>query len=345
MTLRCTLVTDGTPTAIAIWRWVEKHAGPQRTVAARGPADVSTVVSSRRSHRTAERTIVLAGSSTDVTVSAAYALAAEVLLHTLPIEARIRGAEILDTHRLNDDALADALDRLLNLVQPRPMLRPERVRAGRPPGSNPFRGAGFDICVALLLQVDRRWTERDLAAAALRSPSQVHKVLRDLGRRGYVASTKTGHTIRDPLVLRDELAAAWRGRVGLPRAGLFALVKGKTKLRSMFRIAMRANRRCSLAGASATTGGAGLVGGTPTLYLELDDSNTLPALEGIEQGGKGVSDVIIWAPPEPGVFVAPRSLGGGLEATNRVVTYLDLLTMGTDRGRFAAEALWEETAQ
>lgn len=339
-----TIVTDGSGAAVALARWLASYMGPLPLVAARGAADVGTIVAARRAQHIPERLVVLArvGVPGAIALPEAYKLAADVVRDLSPIDRRIQGAELLEAKRKSDPAAADLLDLALRLVRPTPAHKPARSRGGRPPGSNPLRGSGFDICVALLEQPGRKWVERDLAAEARRSPSQAHKVLQQLHRSGYLTMTKAGLTLAEPVVLRDELAAAWRGRIGLPRQAFPVLVKGRDKLRSVFRNANRADVRCLLAGPSATSGPGGLTGGPPIVYLEFKGRSAVPEIAGLEPGAPSISDLVVWPDFEAGVFLNPRSFGSGINATSLVITYLDLVASGNDRARSAAEEIWLE---
>jgi hypothetical protein len=305
---------------------------------------VRTVIAARRAQRVPERLVLLANDAAPGTVglSDAYRLAEEIVRDLSPIDRRLQGADFLEARRQRDASAADLLDQALRVVRPSPQHKPARPRSGRPRGSNPLRGSGFDLCIALLEKPGRKWVERDLAVAALRSPSQVHKVLQQLRRRGYVFTTKAGVALSDAIVLRDELAAAWRGRVGLPRQGFPLLIKGREKLRTLFRNAIKADLRCLLAGPSATEGASGLTGGPPIVYLEFKGGAVPPQIAGVEPGAPSVADLVVWPDLEAGVFLNPRPRGGGINATGLIVTYLDLVASGNDRARTAAEGIWAE---
>jgi hypothetical protein len=179
-----------------------------------------------------------------------------------------------------------------------------------------------------------------LAEECGRSAPSAHKALAELSRRGYLRRTRGNTVVRDPLVLRADLLAAWRGRVGIAREHVSFVSRGKMQeAKELVRRIERGGGRALLAGWSAVEGPDVPVGEPITLYID-DSSLSNVEHEGFVRLQQGAGDLVIWRPPEHGVWLYPRSVNGCL-ATNRAITYLDLALSTDARSRRAAELIWE----
>jgi hypothetical protein len=335
------LVSEGTPAADALAGWLSARLPGARQVTAVGAADVARVVASRRG--LSERVVTLGGEGGDLSGRDALRAVETWLAHLGPFERRVAGPACIDARIAEGAADAGDVLALLNtLSRGRPRL-PATGRRGRPAGSDPFRGAGFDACVALLLEPDRAWTERDLAAATGRSAYGVHRVLVELEKRGYLDRTRGATSVRDTRLLRDDLAAAWAARLANGREAVVYAAPRRTDVAATVAAAARAaGCRALLAGPSATQAAIALAGRTTVMYADAGVHDSLRAV-GFEPVRRLAGDLVIWAAPEEAVFSAPRTIGS-LPATNRVVTYLDLASADVDRYGEAAEAVWSEAA-
>lgn len=255
---------------------------------------------------------------------------------------RIDGVDAIEKRRLEEARGFEAVESLVHHLSPsRPRSLP-RSRPGRPRASDPFRGVGFDVVIEMLLDPKRNWAEREIAAEVGHAPATVHRVLAELARRGYLARTRGASRPIEASLLRDDLAAAWRGRIGAPRSALHFLFGGKGAIeRAFFRSMRAAGLDPLLAGMHAVRGPERLVGEPLTVYCESDPADTLRP-EGFERAAAR-GDLVVWLAEEPGVFRKPRRIGSH-SATNRVVTYLDLFVADTDRHRLAAQAVWEDVS-
>jgi hypothetical protein len=295
-------------------------------------------MASRRAFSKGERLVALSDrvSGKALDGSAALAVAGAWLEDLPPIEARSIGADRIEQRRADGAKGARIIEAFLTAVSPvRIGLR--RAKRGRPPGRDPFSGAGFDLTVCMLLDSDRRWTERGLAEATERSPSLVHRNVQELARRGYVGRVRGATFVTDVDLLRQDLLSSWRANLGVARpARRFAVPRGKDPAAAVFAAARKQDIPLLLAGPSAATGAARLVGQTLTLYVGAEHQDTL--VRGFEERPQ-LGDFALWVAPERGVFLKPRKVGT-LPATNRVVTWLDLMLLGSDRARAAAEVFW-----
>jgi hypothetical protein len=332
------LVSDASPEADALSGWLAARLPGAVQVTAVSAADVARVVTARRGRP--ERVVTLRGVAGDLSGDRALGAAEAWLAHLGPFERRVAGPALIDARVAEGAPGAGDVLALLNALsrgRPRP---PRSGRRGRPPGTDPFRGAGFDACVALLLEPRRAWTERDLAAATGRSPYGVHRVLVELDARGYLARARGATTVRDPILLRDDLGAAWAARCAEEReAVVYTAPRAAKALDDAFAAAGRAGLRLLLAGPSATEK---LVGRCAVVYGDRGVGGALEAA-GFLPVRRTAGELALWTPLEESVFSAPRVVGGR-PATNRVVTWLDLVATGTDRHREAAEHLWSEAA-
>jgi hypothetical protein len=336
-----TIVTDGSAVAASLATWLETHVSGRSTrVEARDALDVGRVVAARRDARVPERIVALssdrADAGVDIDGSEAFAVAKGWLLLLPPIDARSRGAAIIRERIATGARGADALIELASLVG-----GPAATgsRRGRPRGSDPFRGVSLELIVTLLLAPGTGRTERELATAIDRSPFGVHRALEQLMKSGYVTRDKNGALARDADLLRDDLVAAWRARVTLDRAAVAFLAPNRKRAAADVARAARAQgREVRLAGPSAVVGPNASVGDATVFYLDGAAAEILvPA--GFRE--TSVGDVVIWPVPERAVLLAPRPIGS-LQATNRVITYADLMMMPTDRQTAAAASVWDE---
>jgi hypothetical protein len=207
-------------------------------------------------------------------------------------------------------------------------------------GLNPFHGSGFEVCSILLLEAGKDWTARGVAAQIDRAPSLVQRAFGELERRGLLQRLARGVRVADPLLLRDELLQAWKARVGTPRkeAQAYIAAKRANLQERVLESAQRAGARCLLAGPSAVEGPAALTGDPLTVY---SDAAARFLGAGFEPASGLGGDLVVWMPPERTVFLRPRALGNNRQATNRLVTFLDLASSGSERHRAAAEAVWQ----
>jgi len=334
------LTEDSSTLALGRWLLAQGVAGTLREYA---PREIQAETARIKSSRRRSRLLVLSrsgASAGDIDATPAVD-AATTWVDALPeFRRRLDGASTIERMRLAEAVGFQALESLVHHLSPSRPRTLRRARAGRPRASDPFQGVGFDVAVALLLEPDRGWTERDLAAEVGHAPATVHRVLAELGRRGYLLRSRGATRPMDALLLRDDLVAAWRGRIGVPREALHFLWNAKGSMEdAFFRATRKAGSARLLAGMHAVRGPERLVGEPLTVYCDVDPSTTLGAAGFEPAAGRG--DLMVWLAPETGVFRRPRMVGEHL-ATNRVVTYLDLLLADTDRHRAAARAVWEE---
>lgn len=336
MTTQVTIVTDGTAAMLALAKWLKKQS-PVTIVEARNALDVEQVLVARDGAMRERVATIASGRSGTIDLSDAHAVVQKWLAKLPPIEARAFGSTEIQA-RIDENAPGtEAVMALLAAVSPVRIAR-ATGRRGRPPGSNPFEGVGFDVCIALLLDPAKKWTQRSLGDALLRAPSAVDKTLTELARRGHLLRNRSGTSVRDALLLRDDLVAAWRGRIGVARD----LKAFRTKsVDAAWKIFKRAAAPCALAGPSAITGPAALTGGPTTLYTNEVGLEALSKAE-LPETPLATADLVVWPALERGVFHAPRE--GPQPMTNRVVTYLDLVVSGSARQREAAEAVWQGAA-
>ena len=338
---RVTMVTDGSAVASSLATWLETHLnGGTTRIEARDALDVHHIVAARRDARVPERIIALsstpAGAAVDIDGSEALSVAREWLAPLSPIDARSRGASVIRERIATGANGAESLVELAALIG-----RPAATgsRRGRPRGSDPFRGVSLELIVTLLLAPDAGRTERDLATAIDRSPFGVHRALEQLTKSGYLTRDKNGTRVRDVELLRDDLVSAWRSRVTLDRAAVSFLAPNRKRAATDVARAARA-KGCEvrLAGPSAVVGPNASVGDATVFYL---DGAAAEILEPAGFRGSAAGDVVIWPVPERAVLLAPRQIDA-LQATNRVITYADLMMMPTDRQTAAATSVWSE---
>ena len=341
MTAGWTIVTDGSGVSAALGRWLLRH-GDGTIIEARGDSDVAAGFDARRRSEPGARLTVIADRKLGAVDAREARIAAGKWLGDLPpIEARTSGADLLEERVRADEPGAEALRDLLLASVPVPPRRAKArgQRRGRPPGLNPFHGSGFEVCSILLLEPEREWTARAVAAQIQRATSLVQRAFGELGRRGLLRQLPRGVRLDDPRLLRNELLQAWIVRVGVPRreARAYIAAKRANLAATVLSRARRAGARCVLAGPSAVEGPTAPVGDPLTVYC---DSEASFLGTGFERASGLRGDVVIWTPPERMVYLRPRTVGGH-QATNRLVTFLDLAASGSDRHKAAAEAVWQ----
>lgn len=329
-------ITDGTAPARAISRWLVHRGVELQVIEARSSTDAARLIAIRRRAGENERLLALTAGDADVDIdgAGAVALAAAWLSELTPIEQRSAVAEI-DTRFLAGSDESEPLAQLLRAAKVD--LRNKTTKPGRPRGSDPFKGVGFDVIVAMLVWPNRRWTERELSVEIDRSRSAVHRVLRELTRRGYMLRSPGSTGPRKPEVLRDDLVASWRARAASRAIESLATPRPAGEL---VRELQRLGVSCLAAGPSAA-GPDGPLERALTVYAD-DEARAAMIEVGCEKAAPGLGDLIVWAPAERAVFYAPRSTAD-LAATNRVVTFIDL-AVGSSRHRRAAQSVWEENA-
>lgn len=354
MTRPVAIVTDGSPESAALARWLADRGAPIVIVDALGPGDASVIAEARR--RAGDRVIVVHDDrASDVPAEDALAATRAWLGELGPFERRVRGAPIIEERLTARAPGFTEIERLLRRLAPSTRItKPEKTpnarrarppgptkRPGRPPGSDPFRGAGLDVCVTMLLDPSRTWSERALATASARSPHAVHRAVIELSQRGYLERPRGAIRAARPLALRDDLAAAWsarraqrgsRGWIAPHRAHVEEDVAAALIERGI---------EAFLAGPSALRDGLALVGGALVIYAGADADGALEAAS--FRPTRGAPDLVVFEIDEPAIRLAPRALRP-IPATNRVVTFLDLVASGIDRHAEAARALWEDAA-
>jgi hypothetical protein len=343
MPARVTLLTDGSSSGLALARWLQTRLDDTRVIEELGQRDLESSVAARRDAQLSERVVAIGRAPVPrgaVDASRALEVVADWTRDVPPIEVRTTGAHLLD-ERVKSSApgSGELLSLSLRLAGSRlrtPHRRPGK--RGRPPGLNPFRGAGLELCTVLLLSPGNQWTERALAMRTNRAASMVHKLVAELTRRGHLRRSKQGAQLVDAPVLRDDILADWRGRVGVPRRAMEFARKGTNIIGAAIKFAGRASARCVAAGPSAIQDPALRPTGKATIYVEGDP---LPALSnGFTHAPPGLGDLIVWSPLDPAVFLEPQAVGS-VSATNAVITYLDLAVSGDPRLQEAAASLWK----
>jgi hypothetical protein len=337
-----TLLTDGSSSGLALARWLQGRLGEARVIEELEPRAFERSLQARKEARLAERLVAIGRGAIPrgaVDASRAFEVAAEWMRHLPPIEVRTSGARLLDERvKASSPGSKELLSLSTRLTGA--SARPKERRAGRrgrPPGLNPFRGAGLELCTVLLLTPGAQWTERALAERIHRAGSMVHKLIAELTRRGLVRRSKRGTQVADPELLRDDIVADWRGRIGVPRRATEFARRGPNVLAAAMKSAARSNRRCVAAGASAIRDPALRLTGRPTVYVEGEPSQALS--NGFTPAPPGLGDLVVWTPPEPAVFLEPQAAGGA-QGTNALITYLDLVISGDPRLEEAALAVW-----
>jgi hypothetical protein len=367
MTSAWTVITDGSAVSAALARWLLRH-GDGTIIEARGDSDLAAVVAARKQAAPGARLTVIAAERTAImeargdsdlaavvaarkqtapsaqlTAIAAERTAIEWLGALPPIDVRTTGADILENRLQKGEPGSEVLqDLLLNsLPVPPKRTKTQGRRRGRPPGRNPFHGSGFEVCSVLLLDPTKEWTARAVAMEIQRTLSLVQRAFGELERRGLLRRLSRGVRIDDPLLLRNELLQAWTEHVGAPRREAQAFIAGKRKglAGAVFARAQQAGARCIFAGPSAVEGPTALVGDPLTVYCDAQPLECF-AGSGFEPATGPRADLAVWTPPERMVFLRPRTVGGH-QATNRLVTFLDLAASGSQRHRAAAEAVWQ----
>lgn len=346
------LVADGTPESSALARWIAGQTSSAEHLIAIDARDAARLVARRKAAHRSERVVSLvcpAPPESDIDGGAALTAVREWLRDLGPFERRTEGpARIAEALERDREGASDVLRLARLLADPkgttsrasRRVERPTPRKRGRPAGSSDvFKGVGFDVCVAMLLEPARGWSERDLADRIGRSPQGVHRVLRELDARAYVRRSPGGTSLRDAELLRDDLASAWRSRFGESRAAARFVAPDLGRIwDDVSRVTSRSGADILLAGASAVSGPERPIGGPLFVYADVDDAAFRRArFKRVNR--VGLADLIVWTPAENSVLLAPRSLDGR-PATNRVVTYLDLM-LGGDRDRRAAETIWK----
>lgn len=336
-----TIVEDGTAVAAALATWLERRAGRARRVTALGPADVDRVVAAREG--LSERILALTGhrvAGAALDGSAAFCAAAGWLDELDPFAVRSVGADRIEARvaRADEDArtLLELARRASAETLPAPKV-PHRPR-GRPPGSTKhFAGVELDVCIAMLVEPARGWSERELARATGRSPYGVHRALAALDQRGYLTRTRGQTALSDAEVLRDDVSRTWTREARDRAATWFVAPRARSVAADAWAAVEPKGARLILAGASATDA---LTSGPTLVYADGEIDGALREA-GFVRSGPGRGQLVVWPPPTPMVFYAPRELDGRA-ATNRAVTYLDLVASEIDRYAAAAEALWAE---
>jgi hypothetical protein len=339
MTAPVVAITDGGAPAVAVVHWLRQHGLRAELIEAQSSEDAARLAAARQQHRPRPRVIALFEPPVQAALDGSAALAvASNWLQELPAIEQRGGAGVIEERRLQQAAGHATLTRLLKLATVSGPAVPKATR-GRPRGVDPFRGVGFDSIVAMLLEPKRRWTERELADVVGRSPSSVNRVLRELHQRGYVDRSRGATRVADDEMLRDDVLATWRGRVADRAVHVLATPRRRAP-REIVGDLQAAGERCLLAGASASDAAEGLVEAAVTIY---GSEQALAALRraGCRDSVPGLGNLIVWTAPERAVFSQPR-LVVGVEATNRVVTYLDLATGTGSRAQAAALAAWSE---
>lgn len=126
---------------------------------------------------------------------------------------------------------------------------------------------------------------------------------------------------------------------GIAPAARFRAVDPAQAFGDLERLAKARGHEIRLAGPSAVAGSARPVVGPVVMYADAPDA--LFASAGFKRVVRaGAADLVVWPPTERAVLLWPRTNEYG-QATNRVVTYLDLL-LGGAREQSAAEAVWRE---
>lgn len=338
-----TVVTDGAADSAALARWLLRH-GDGTLIEARGEADVEAVVQARRQATPGTRMTVIADRKVGpVDAREAKRTVSEWLGALAPIDARTSGADVVEERVRGEEPGSEALRSLLLASLPVPPRGTKEWgrRRGRPAGLNPFHGSGFEVCAVLLLEPNRPWTVRGVAEETQRAPSLVQRAFAELERRGLLQRQSRGTRIEDPLLLRNELLHAWKEHAAAPRreAQVFIASKRKDLASAVFARAERAGARCVLAGPSAVEGREALVGDPLTVYCDAPPQEWI-ADSGFVLASGPRGDLVVWTPPERMVFWRPRRVAGH-NATNRLITFLDLAALGSQRHLAAAEAVWQ----
>lgn len=344
-----TLLTDGTPEAAALSKWIRERAPGVGRIDALSSEDLLTVARARDKERRRERLVVLSSALSDepelsyLSGHEALGVVRGWLAPLDPFEARERGAEIIEAEVRAERDGAPKVLALLRTITPPIVAEPIPKKRGRPKGqSNPFRGAGFDICVALLREPARVFSERALAAEAERSYYAAHRILKSLDERGYLKRDQRGTRLVKRQALRDDLAAAYRARLGTPRSVRYFAAPPRSKESDVREAAFEALRRAGfepiLAGPSALPRELGLIGGPLTLYAPYE------AFVAIERAGfrrlrGGAGALAIW-PISEKALVSKRVALGEAFATHPIITYLDLIASADPRERELANEIW-----
>lgn len=329
---RLTVITNGSPESAALAAWLSRHL-PVKLVEARGDEDARRVADARMKEK--EKRLVLASGSDQRLTSDALRVVTDWVADLSPFDVRARGPERVEAQRARHATGSETLDELLAKLTPVRITRTPG-RRGRPKGSDPFRGVGFDVCIALLLEPERRWTDRAVADFTGRAPSAVHKTLAELAARDLVARGRTGTLVRDPVVLRTDLLAHWRRRATHREGKGFR----SRNLETFWTTLRQATAPHLLAATSATTGAWAFEGGPVIAYTTAEGLASLERK--FDPVSASLATLILWQAPEAGVFLAPRDATP--QRTNRVVTWLDLVTLGGAREQEAAAAVWNGDA-
>lgn len=338
-----TALSDGSAAAIAIVRWLRSHDVHAKLFEGRSPGDVGRLVRARSGQRSNERLVVLTPSTDDIEIdidgSEALRVASRWLKGLAPIERRA-ATDRIESQRLAHAEGYEAFNELLRLCKAGD-LRIERGKRGRPKGTNPFAGVGADVLIAMLVTSEHSWSERELASAVDRSPSAVHKVLVELRKRGYLQRRRGETRLVKPLVLRDDLLAAWRGKVS-DRVGIVLSCPRRQGPRDLIQQLQKEGHRIVLSGVSALAMPDAPIESIVSVYAEASAQDALVRL-GCEPSSAGMGNLAVWEPVERGVFYMPNAVEG-VQASNRVVTYLDVATGKSARHQRAAEVYWERSA-
>jgi Transcriptional regulator, AbiEi antitoxin, Type IV TA system len=284
---------------------------------------------------------VKAGSSPGLVAAAADQLPARAGEEGLPVlvvpfmtKAGAKAADALDLNWVDLSGNAQIRDPWLYISVHG---RPNRFRTrGRP--SSPFAPKSSRVARTMLLDPDRWWRQRDLAAAASLDDGQVSRIVRRLKEEELLASMGAEVRPLDPGRLLD----AWSGEYRFDR---HEMVWGHAS-GSGIELARELNRRLlGTARRYAFTGLAAAWLHEPfarfrlnSLYVEGDPHEAAEQL-GLRLDERGANVQVI-APDDEGVFAGKETIET-LPCVSRPQIYLDLGQL-PERAREAADKLREE---
>ena len=212
--------------------------------------------------------------------------------------------------------------------------RPNELRtAGRP--SSPFAPKSARISRALLLEPERWWRQRDLAAATQLDDGNVSRIVRRLDEATLLERRDKELRPRDPNLLLDAWAQEYRfdrhdaisGHVsgsGIEVARNLAENLGKRQIKHAFTGLPAAWAIDRFAQFRLTT-----------VYVDVDPRDVVEQLD-IRQGSKG-ANVQILGPDDAGALAGEQQRDG-LTCVSTVQIYLDLLYL-PERAKEAAQHL------